>query len=52
MKIISAYYASVTFMDAQIGRVLDVLEDEGLEKNTIIVFTSDHGWHLGEHTFA
>lgn len=50
-KIISAYYASVTFMDAQIGRVLDVLEDEGLRENTIIVFTSDHGWHLGEHTF-
>ena len=50
-KILSAYYASVTFMDAQVGRVLDALEEEGLRENTIIVFTSDHGWHLGEHTF-
>jgi arylsulfatase A-like enzyme len=50
-KMISAYYASVTFMDAQVGRVLDALEEQGLRENTIIVFTSDHGWHLGEHTF-
>lgn len=50
-KILSAYYASVTFMDAQVGRVLDAIEREGLRENTIIVFTSDHGWHLGEHTF-
>ncbi|MCM8532975.1 MAG: sulfatase-like hydrolase/transferase, partial [Lentisphaeraceae bacterium] len=50
-KMLSAYYASVTFMDAQVGRVLDALEAEGLRENTIVVFTSDHGWHLGEHTF-
>ena len=36
-------------MDAQIGRVLDKLKATGLDKNTIIVFTSDHGYHLGEH---
>ena len=36
-------------MDAQIGRVLDKLKETGLDKNTIIVFTSDHGYHLGEH---
>ena len=36
-------------MDAQVGRILDYLETSGLDKNTLIVFTSDHGYHLGEH---
>lgn len=44
-----AYYASVSFADAQIGRILDGLEQAGAMDNTIIVFTSDHGYHLGEH---
>jgi len=44
-----AYYATTSFMDAQIGRVLDKLKKTGLDKNTIVVFTSDHGYHLGEH---
>lgn len=48
---LSAYYASVAFMDAQVGRVLAALEDLGLRENTIVVFTSDHGYHLGEHEF-
>ena len=46
---IQAYYASITFADAQIGRILDALRANGLEENTIVVFTSDHGYHMGEH---
>ena len=47
----AAYYASVTFMDEQVGRILDELDRLGLREKTAIVFTSDHGYHLGEHTF-
>jgi choline-sulfatase len=50
-KAIAAYYASVAYMDAQVGKVLQTLKDEGLEDNTIVIFTSDHGFHLGEHDF-
>lgn len=46
---IQAYYASITFADAQIGRILDGLKSSGLEENTVVVFTSDHGYHMGEH---
>lgn len=48
-EIIQSYYASITFADAQLGRILDALETKGLADNTIVIFTSDHGYHMGEH---
>ena len=47
---ITAYYASVTYMDQQVGRLLDALDRLGQRENTIVIFTSDHGYNLGEHT--
>jgi uncharacterized sulfatase len=46
---LQAYYASTTFMDAQVGRVLQALDRLEIANRTIIVFISDHGYHLGEH---
>ncbi|MEL6895571.1 MAG: sulfatase-like hydrolase/transferase, partial [Planctomycetota bacterium] len=43
-----AYLACVSYIDTQIGRLINALEDQGLRKNTIIVVWSDHGWHLGD----
>jgi choline-sulfatase len=48
-EVIQAYHASITFADAQLGRILDCLDSTGLAENTIVLFTSDHGYHMGEH---
>lgn len=48
-QLIHSYYACVSFVDAQIGRLLDELEKQNLMDSTLIVVWSDHGWHLGDH---
>jgi len=48
-RLMHAYYASVSYVDAQLGRLLTALDDAGLADNTIIVLWSDHGWKLGEY---
>ena len=45
------YYACVSYVDAQIGKIMKTLDDLDLRENTIIVLWGDHGWHLGEHNF-
>ena len=47
-KLRHAYFACVSYMDAQVGKVLDALEASGKMDNTIIILWGDHGWHLGD----
>lgn len=55
-KLRHAYYAAVSYSDAQVGKVLEELKKSGLDRNTIVILWSDHGWHLcddrvwGNHT--
>ena len=48
-RLVHGYHAATSYMDAQLGRVLDALESNGFAGNTIIVLWGDHGWHLGDH---
>lgn len=48
-ELLHGYYACVSFIDAQVGRLLDELETQGLHTNTIVVLWGDHGFHLGDH---
>ena len=48
-QLIHAYYACISYIDAQVGRLLDTLEETGLADNTVVMLWGDHGWHLGEN---
>ena len=48
-ELIHGYYACVSYVDAQIGKILNVLETNGMLDNTIVILWGDHGWHLGDH---
>jgi len=50
-KVIQAYLACIAFMDEQVGKVLDTLNNSSFKDNTIVVFTSDHGWQFGEKDY-
>jgi len=48
-ELIHGYHACISYIDAQIGKLLDALRNNGLDQNTIVVLWGDHGWHLGDH---
>jgi iduronate 2-sulfatase len=49
-ELIHGYYACISYIDAQIGKIMEGLKANGLDKNTIVVIWGDHGWHLGDHS--
>ena len=48
-QLVHGYYAAVSYTDAQLGRVLDALKENGFADNTVVILWGDHGWHLGDH---
>lgn len=50
LELIHGYYACVSYVDAQVGKLLDKLDELGIADNTIICLWGDHGWHLGDHS--
>lgn len=48
-KLVQGYHAAVSYVDAQVGRLLDALDRLGLRENTIVLLWGDHGWHFGDH---
>ena len=48
-ELIHGYHAATSYIDAQVGELIDTLDAEGLAENTIVVLWGDHGWHLGDH---
>ncbi|MEH6557245.1 MAG: sulfatase [Oceanicoccus sp.] len=50
LNLIHGYHAAVSYADAQVGKVMRTLKEEGLDKNTVVILIGDHGFHLGEHS--
>ncbi len=51
LELMHGYYAAISYIDAMIGRLINALKELGIYNNTLIVFTSDHGFHTGEHGY-
>jgi arylsulfatase A-like enzyme len=49
-QLIHGYYAATSYVDTQVGKLMEELKEEGLDKNTIVILWGDHGWHLGDHS--